>query len=124
LGGGFHDALFGEVGTGEFGGESAFAEDEDAIAEGHEFGEFAGSDYDAEALFAEFVNEGVDFGFGSDIDAARGVVEEEDVGLSEEPASDDSLLLVSAAEAGDGSVDAGGFDAHAVDGVTGGSSLQ
>ena len=57
----------------------------------------------------------VDFGLGTDVDAARRLVEQEDLGLDQEPPRQDALLLVASREAGDRRVTAGGLDRQLLD---------
>lgn len=97
-GSGLNDGLFVCLFAVEFGGDAAVGENEDAITEGEEFGEFAGGHEDGESLIGELSQEAVDFGFGCDIDAAGGVIKEEYFGASEEAAGDETFLLVAAAE--------------------------
>ena len=57
----------------------------------------------------------VDLGLGADVDAAGGLVEQQDLGLDQEPAGEDALLLVAAREAGDRNVAAGRLDRQLLD---------
>jgi hypothetical protein len=50
------------------------------------------------ALGGEAFDQVVDFRLGADIDAASRLVEQEDLGSGRQPAGDDRLLLVAAAE--------------------------
>ena len=49
----------------------------------------------------QVVDDAVDVLLGADVDAAGGVVEEEDVGIAQQPAGEQDLLLVAAAEGAD-----------------------
>ena len=61
-------------------------------------------------------DEFIDFGFGADIDASGGLVEEEDFGFFSHPAGDEEFLLVAAGEFAWCSLgEGGGFDLEAVD---------
>ena len=104
-----HDLLLGG-GAREFGNDGAVAHDEDAVGDLEELGEFGADHENGGAVAGKLVHEGEDFGFGGDVDAARGFVEEEDLRIAEKPLGDDNLLLVAAAEASDGLVDGGGAD--------------
>ena len=46
----------------------------------------------------EVVEKPVDLALGADVDAARRLVEDQDVGVAREPLGDDDLLLVAAGE--------------------------
>ena len=48
------------------------------------------------ALLREVVQQPVDLALGADVDAARRLVEDQDVGVGGEPLADDDLLLVAA----------------------------
>ena len=50
------------------------------------------------ALGRELVEQAVDLLLGADVDAARGLVEDQDVAVLDEPLGDDDLLLVAAGE--------------------------
>jgi hypothetical protein len=112
IGGEFHNPLFGEFPALEFASQAALTQDEDSITEGDEFGEFTGGDDDSQTGATEFVDDAVEFRLGSDIDAAGGVIEQQDAWLRSQPAGDDALLLVSAGKAGDARLQAGGFDSQ------------
>ncbi len=61
------------------------------------------------------VDQAVDLRFGADVDAARGLVEDDDLGIPLEPASQEGLLLVAAAERDDRLVGAAGPNVVAAD---------
>ena len=63
----------------------------------------------------EAADQGVDLGLGADVDAAGGLVEEQELGLGQEPAGEDALLLVAPREAGDRRAAAGGLDREPLD---------
>ena len=94
-----HDGLLGGLGPGELGGEAAFAEDEDPVGDGQELGQLAGGHDDGHPVLDEAADQGVDLGLGADVDASGRLVEEEELGVDQEPAGDDALLLVAAREA-------------------------
>ena len=52
------------------------------------------------------VHQPIQLGLGADVDAARRIVEQQHLRLRQQPAADDRLLLIAAAEAGDRRVDA------------------
>ena len=68
--------------AGERGGQAAFGEDEDAVADGQQLGQLAGGHDDADPLAHEAVDQAVELGLGADIDAAGGIVEQQDLRLA------------------------------------------
>ena len=96
-----HEEVLGEVGALDFTGDGAIAEDEDAAAEAHDFGEFGGDDEQGDALAGEFIEEVVNLGFRTDIDTTRGFIYDEHLALAGEPFGKGDLLLVAAAQAAD-----------------------
>ena len=118
-----HDRLLAGLGAGELAGLAALGHDEDAVGEEQELGELGGDHEDGEALGGERADERVDLLLGADVDAAGGLVEEEDARAGGEPLADDDLLLVAAGEGGGGLGDAGAADAEAADGVVGDGGL-
>ena len=67
----------------------------------------------------ELVDQLIDFLFCADIDAARGLIEQEQFGHEAEPFAEDDFLLISAGKVADGLSIAGGLDPHALDHVGG-----
>jgi len=106
------DGLGGGGGAGELAGDAAAAHHEDAVGEAEELGELGGDEQDALACGGEFAQEGVDFGLGADVDAARGFVDDEQARVGEEPARDEELLLVAAGEGRGGGVRAAPLEMH------------
>jgi len=96
-----HEGVLGEIGTLDFTSDGAIAQDEDAAAEAHDFGEFGGNGEQGDALAGEFIEEVVDLGFCTDIDTARGFIHDEDFALAGEPFGESDFLLVTAAQAAD-----------------------
>ena len=112
---GLHEGGGGDLGAGEFAGGAAIAEDEDARAVAHDFVEFGRDEEDGEAVGAELGDELFDLGFGANVDAAGGFVEDDDGGLGGEPAGEEDLLLVAAGEIANGDLGIRGFDAEGAD---------
>ena len=83
---------------GQLPGHPAFAHDDDAVAHAQDFGQLRRDHDDRLAFPSELVHQGVDFALGPDVDAARGLVENEDVAVADEPFRDDHLLLVAAGQ--------------------------
>src|SRR5690242_8791978 len=95
----FHDFLLGGFATEEGGGEAAFREDEDAITNGEELRKLAGGHDYADARRQgtgvrrqgggrrfgwtcrphKLINEAVQLRFGADIDAARWIVQQQNL---------------------------------------------
>jgi hypothetical protein len=88
----------------------AFVEDEDAVGEAEDFFEVAGDDEDGGAGGGEGFDEGIDFAFCADVDAAGRFVEDDDAWGEGEPAAEGDLLLIAAGEFADELVDACGAD--------------
>ena len=61
----------------------------------------------------------MDGGFGADVDAAGGFIDDEQPAAAGEPLGDDDFLLVSAGHGGDGGGEGGGFDAESGEVVRG-----
>jgi len=107
--------VFGPGGDGAGGAEDATAHDGDAIAGAEEFGKITRDHEYGFPGYGELVDEAVDVLLGTDVDAARGFVEEEDVGVVAKEAGEGDLLLVAAGEIADALARAGGADAEAGD---------
>src|SRR5262249_31059913 len=75
------------------------------------------------AVVSQGFDEPVDFGLGTDVDAACRLVEDQDLGLTCKPTGEDDLLLVSTGELADGLLDAGRLDAQALHEVRGHCAL-
>src|SRR5471030_1443887 len=69
-----------------------------AIRHAHDFGQLRADQYNADALRREPVHELVDRVFRTDVDAARGFIEEQDLRFAEQPFADHDLLLITARE--------------------------
>lgn len=121
--GGGDDGVFGPVAGGAGGDDAAAAHDGDGVADAEEFGEVGADEDDGFAGGGEFADEFVDLGFGGDVDAAGGFVEEKDLGVAVEEAADGDFLLVAAGEFGDGLERVAGADAEAIDPGGGGAAL-
>ena len=99
------DGLFAQVLALELSGDPSLAHNQDAICEPEDLGQLGRDDDHRFALGGEALDQSVDFRLGADIDAARRLVEQEDLAPGRDPAGDDALLLVSAAEEPDRPVD-------------------
>ena len=121
---GVHDGFLGGLGARDLGGEPAFAEDDDPVRDGQQLGQLARGHDDGAALRGQPADQLVDLGLGADVDAASRLVEQEHLGLDQEPAGEDALLLVAAGEAGDRNVAAGRLDRQLLDGPLHGAPLR
>ena len=86
--------------------------DERAFAKADDFLSFARKDDDGDAALGDLLDDFVDFLFGSDIDALRRVVENQNLRFCIDPAGEDDLLLVSAGKRCDQVVFVCVFDAE------------
>ena len=79
-------------------GDAAFAHHHDAVAHAQDLRQLRGDHHDRLALVGERAQQLVDLGLGADVDAARRLVEEQDVAIAHQPFGDHDLLLVAARE--------------------------
>ncbi len=79
----------------------AAAHDGDAVAHAEELGQVARHEQHRLAGERQAIDEAVDLRLAADVDAARGLVEEEDVDVVVEQAGERDLLLVAAGEIAD-----------------------
>ena len=95
-------ALRGDCGARELAHDAALGHDQHAVAQ---IGQFVRlrtrSTSTAMPLVGEAADQAVDLGAGADVDAAGRLVEDEHARRAREPAADDDLLLVAAAQAPD-----------------------
>ena len=78
--------------------DPAVAHDADAVAHRQQLVVVRGDQDHALARGGQPVDQAVDGDAGADVDALRRLVEDEEVGIGEEPAGDDDLLLVAAGQ--------------------------
>src|SRR5918993_3738526 len=98
LGGERHDPLLAGLVGREDPGDPALAHHHDAVAHAQDLGQL-GRDHDhGLALANEVVEEPVDLALGPDVDASCGLVEDQDVGVREQPLAHHDLLLVAAGQ--------------------------
>ena len=67
-----------------------------AIGHAKDLGQFGADQDDAYALRRQLVEQFVDRVFRADVDAARGLVEEQHPRVAKQPLADDDLLLIAA----------------------------
>ena len=99
------DGLFAQFVALQLGRDPALAHDEHAVGEPHDLRQFRGDHDDRSGPRRRVLRSDVDFGFRSDVDAAGRLVEQKDLATRRDPASDDRLLLVAAAEEPDRPID-------------------
>ena len=93
-----HEVLFGDVFVGEFAGDAASAESEDAVGVGEDQFGFGGGEDDGGTVAFLLGNQFHDFGLGVNIHAARRFFQQQDFDRAEQPFGEDDLLLVASRE--------------------------
>ena len=94
------DGLLAQILALELSGDPSLAHDEHAIGDRRISGSSEETTIDRLALGGEPLDQAVDFGLRADVDAARRLVEQQDLAIRRDPAADDRLLLVAAARKG------------------------
>ena len=93
------DGLFAQLSRSRLAGDPPLAHHQHAVGEPQDLGQLGGDHDDGAALGGQLLDQGVDLGLGADVDAARRLVEQQDLRTRGDPAADDRLLLVAAGEA-------------------------
>src|SRR6478735_10027703 len=88
---------------------------DDAVAEPEDLLELRGDEDDGHALAGELGDELLDLGLGADVDAASGLVEDQHLGLGDQPAGQQHLLLVASGEVAHQRVGVGRTDVELLD---------
>ncbi len=88
--------MFGEPGARKFGLDGAVVEHQHPVAAADQFVVVGRVEEDRRAVRGELAQELVDLLLGADVDAARGVVQQDDPRPAHQPLGDHHLLLVSA----------------------------
>ena len=112
-----HDGFLGGQSAGDFCGEPAFAQDNDAIGDREQLGQLARGHDDGPAFGCEAADQLVDFCLGPDVDSASRLIEQKHFGLDQEPSGEDAFLLVASGECGHRNVAACGLDRQFLHGV-------
>ena len=99
------DRLLAELIRVQFGGDPSLSHDEHAVGQPDDLGQLGRDDDDGFAFGRQLLDQTVNLRLGSDVDSAGRLVEEEDLRARRDPAGDDRLLLVAAAEQADRPVD-------------------
>src|SRR5690554_4340892 len=97
-GGGPHDGVLRGLVAVERGGDAPLVHDQNAVANAEHLRQFGRDDEYGNALPGKLVQQVVDLGFGANVDAACGLVEDQHAGLEGQPACNDDLLLVPAGQ--------------------------
>ena len=113
------DALASQRLAGELADDPSLRHDKHAVAQVRQLLRVGGYDQHRHALARQVADEPMDLGPRADVDAARGLVENEHFRLRLQPTSDDDLLLIAAAQPPDRRLGAGVFDREVADGALG-----
>ena len=97
---GGHDRLLGCLVVGELGDEPALAHDEDPVGDAQHLGQLGRDHQDRDPLAGQLVEQPVHLRLRADVDAARGLVDEQQRRTAAEPLGEHDLLLVPARERG------------------------
>lgn len=106
----FEQAALVHLVAGEFTGDRAAAQDDDAVGALDQLLDVGGDQQDGEPFAGEFVDQALHLGLGADVDAPGGLVEQQHLGFQAEPAGEQHLLLVATGEFADLLLGAGGLD--------------
>ena len=94
-----HDILLGDFDSciaANLTRDDSLAHHDNALADANDFGQFARDEKHGHALAGELLNHCVNLRLCSDIHAARGLVEDEHLGIDLQPTRQKQLLLVAA----------------------------
>src|SRR6266545_659913 len=105
-----HEPFLARVRPGELVGDHALGECVDPVAQAEELGQLGTDDEHALPLLGEVLDDAVDLELGSDIDAAGGLVQDQQPRLGVHPFAEHDLLLVAARQLVDADVHAGSLD--------------
>src|SRR4051812_16737867 len=112
-GGADHRLLVG-LRAGELGGQPAFVHHQDAIGHAQYLGKLGGDHQHRQALARELAQQAVNLGLGADVDAAGGLVDDQQLRVRGQPLGEHDLLLVAARQEADGIAEAVELDAQAL----------
>ena len=90
----------------------AVAHDKDAVADPDQLRHFGRDHHNSLALLGKLQDQFVNLVLGADVDAARRLVEEQNIGLRQQPTAKNDLLLVAAGEVFDERFLRRRFDVH------------
>ena len=112
-----HDLFLGRLERRELLDDLAHDADQDPVGKGHDLGQVRGDHDHRLALVGEAVDEFVDLDDRADVDAARRLVEDDQLRLLDQRLGDDDLLLIAARELDDSCLIADGADVQLLDPV-------
>src|SRR5690349_14177505 len=92
------DVGFAQIAALQFSDDPLVAHHIGAVAHGHHLRQFGADHQDARAVGDQPADDAVDLRLGTDVDAARGFVEDEKARSGGEPLADDDFLLIPAAQ--------------------------
>ena len=95
-----HDHFLRRLARRNVGGDPALPHDQHAVAHREHLGQVGGDHHDRHALPREIAEQRVDLGLCADVDAARRLVDDQELRLCRQPLGDDDALLVAAAQEG------------------------
>src|SRR5260221_9198196 len=91
-----------EIGSREAGRDATTAHDDDAVGNPHHLRQLAGDDDDGETALSQGIEQLVDFRFGTHINAAGRLIDDQHLDIRlRQPARQDDLLLISTGEIDD-----------------------
>jgi hypothetical protein len=96
--GGGQEAAHAELVAGELGHDGTAAEYQGTVADMGDFLEIRGDDEDGQTLGQCLVEQAVDLGLGTHVDAGRGLLQDQQVPRDAQPAGYHDLLLVAAGQ--------------------------
>ena len=105
------------VGASELGDDPAAVHHQHAVAHAQNLRQLAGDHQDRETLLGQTPHQGMDLGFGADVDAARRLVHDEHARFGGKPFGEHHLLLVAAGQLPDDLLGSARADSEALDGL-------
>src|SRR6056297_6026 len=112
-----HDLVLVDVVAVQDPGDPPRAHHDDAVAEADDLRQLAADHDHRDAALGELMDEEVDLALRADVDAARGLVQDQDPGIAQQDLGDDQLLLVAAGQLAGEGVQAADADVVAIDGL-------
>ena len=97
---------------GQVGDRAPVAQHEHAVRALDDLLELGGDHQHAQALIGEFADERLNLGLGADVDAARRLVEDQELRIGAEPSRQQDLLLIAAGKLANLLFGARGLDAR------------
>ena len=107
-----HDVFLRRLGCRKLADEGAVVHHADPVADAEQFRHFRRDHHDALAGRRQLVDDTINLVFCADVDAAGRLVEDQDLGIGQQPFRQHDLLLVAAGELARLLIDVGAADAH------------